>query len=97
LGLAALPGQDPTASEGSRTVATALNPAARPAPAPAPVLARPGTSATLIMVGQNLRITTAVVPLQPGVQGQCIFVRDLATSRVMKAEVVGAGVLQASL
>ena len=34
-----------------------------------PVLAKPGTPATLVMLGQNVRITTTVVPLQPGGKG----------------------------
>jgi len=62
----------------------------------APVLAKPGRPATLIMLGQNVRITTTVVPLQPGTKGQCILVRDLATSRVMTAEVVDENQLRTS-
>ena len=61
-----------------------------------PVLAKPGTPATLIMLGQNVRITTTVVPLQPGSKGQCILVRDTTTARVMNAEVVDEGLLQTS-
>ena len=61
-----------------------------------PVLAKPGRPATLIMLGQNLRITTTVVPLQPGTKGQCILVRDISTSRVISAEVVDEGLLQTS-
>ncbi|MGO8793107.1 MAG: flagella basal body P-ring formation protein FlgA [Terriglobia bacterium] len=61
-----------------------------------PVLAKPGRPATLIMLGQNIRITTTVVPLQPGSKGQHILVRDLATARVMTAEVVDEGLLQTS-
>jgi len=68
--------------------------AARPKP---PVLVRPGQPATLVILGQNLRITTTVVPLQPGIKGQCILVRDVVSAQVMKAEVVDAGWLQAGL
>jgi flagella basal body P-ring formation protein FlgA len=46
------------------------------------------------MWGQNVRITTTVVPLQPGVKGQTILVRDATTARVMTAEVVDEGLLQ---
>jgi flagella basal body P-ring formation protein FlgA len=60
------------------------------------VLAKPGTPATLVMLGQNMRITTTVDPLQPGIRGQCILVRDPATARVMTAEVVDEGLLQIS-
>ncbi len=59
-----------------------------------PVLAKPGTPATLIMLGQNVRITTTVDPLQPGRKGQRILVRDTTTARVLNAEVVDDGLLQ---
>jgi len=62
-----------------------------------PVLAKPGRPATLVMLGHNLRIITTVVPLQPGSNGQCILVRDTATARVMRAEVVAEGVLRAGI
>lgn len=58
------------------------------------ILAKPGTPATLIMLGQNVRITMAVVPLQPGAKGQSILVRDLSTERVLTAEVVDQNLLQ---
>lgn len=61
-----------------------------------PVLAKPGRPATLIMLGQNVRITTTVLPLQPGSKGQSILVRDPATARVMRAEVVDEGLLRTS-
>lgn len=61
-----------------------------------PVLAKPRSPATLVMLGQNIRITTTVVPLQPGTKGQQILVRDLATARVMTATVVGKGLLEIS-
>ena len=60
------------------------------------VLAKPGTPCTLVMEGQNLRITITVMPLQPGRIGQHILVRDTATANVMKAVVVGEGLLQSS-
>jgi hypothetical protein len=58
------------------------------------MLVKPGRSATLIMLGQNVRITTTVVPLQLGSKGQQILVRDVATARVMTAEVVDEGLLR---
>jgi hypothetical protein len=60
------------------------------------VLAKPGTPSTLVMEGQNVRITITVMPLQPGLMGQHILVRDTATTSVMKAVVVGEGLLQSS-
>jgi len=62
----------------------------------APVLVKPGRPATLVMLGQNVRITTTVVPLQPGSKGQCILVRESTTARVMRAEVIDEGLLQTS-
>ncbi len=72
-------------------------PALRQRRSKALVLATPGTLATLLMVGQNIRITTAVVPLQPGVLGQAILVRDVSTARVMTAEVVDRNLLRINL
>ena len=65
-------------------------------PRQSPLLAKPGRLATLVMLGQNVRVTTTVVPLQPGIKGQRILVRDPATGRVMTAEVVDEGLLQTS-
>ena len=61
-----------------------------------PVLAKPGKPATLVITGENIRITTTVVPLQPGSKGQCIRVRDPASALIMTAEVVDEGLLRAS-
>ena len=62
----------------------------------APILVRPGTLATLLMLRPNARITTAVMPLQSGVKGTCILVRDLISARVMTAEIVDQNLLQTS-
>ena len=62
----------------------------------APVLAKPGKPATLVMLGENVRITATVIPLQPGSKGQRILVRELTTARVMNAEVVDEGLLRTS-
>jgi hypothetical protein len=59
-----------------------------------PVLAKRGRPATLVMLGHNMRITTTVVPLEPGSKGQRILVRDPATARVLTVEVVGEGLLR---
>ena len=39
-------------------------------------------------------ITITVAPLQPGVKGQAILVRDVSSLRVMTAEVVDENLLQ---
>jgi hypothetical protein len=62
----------------------------------APVLAKPGKPATLVMLGENVRITTTVIPLQPGIKGQRILVRELTSARVMTAEVVDEALLRTS-
>jgi len=59
-----------------------------------PFMAKPGRPATLVMLGQHVRVTTIVVPLQPGSRGQSILVRDPATKRVMTAKVVDDGLLE---
>ena len=64
------------------------------APSKPPILAKPGTLATVVMLGQNARITITVAPLQPGVKGQAILVRDVSTARLMTAEVVDENLLQ---
>jgi hypothetical protein len=66
-------------------------------PSKEPALVKPGNTATLVILGENVRITIAVAPLQLGFQGQSILVRDLATARVFTAVVAGAGLLQARL
>ena len=62
-----------------------------------PVLVKPGKSATLLILGDNVRITTTVVPLQQGLKGQSILVRDITSAHIFTAEVVSAGLLQARL
>ncbi len=81
----------------SRNRSSAISPTASATRSKPRVLAQPGRPATLVMLGPNIRITTTVVPLQPGIKGQCILVRDATTARVMKVEVIGEGLLQAGL
>jgi flagella basal body P-ring formation protein FlgA len=56
-----------------------------------------GKPAKLVVEMAALRITALVTPLQSGVKGQTIRVRNLDTQRVFEAEVVGADLLQAEL
>jgi hypothetical protein len=81
---------------GTRAESLATGPVGVQSQPKAVVLAKPGMSATLIISGQNVRITTTAVPLQPGSKGQCILVRESSTARVLKAEVVGEGLLETS-
>jgi len=95
FGLASRMGWGPTETGwGRQTESLKTGQEGSPAHSKSPVLAKPGTTATLIMFGQNVRITTTVEPLQPGTKGQSILVRDTTTARVMNAEVVDKGLLQ---
>jgi hypothetical protein len=58
------------------------------------VLVEVGKPAKLIFETPTLRMTALVVALESGVQGQLISVRNPGTQRVLKAEVVGAGLVQ---
>ncbi len=62
-----------------------------------PVLVAAGKPAKLVVETATLRMTVLVTPLQSGVKGQLIRVRNLDTQRVFEAEVVGADLLQAEL
>ena len=59
-----------------------------------PVLVTPGKPATLIAVGPHMRISTKVIPLQPGFKGQLIRIRNTLDQRIMKVQVVAAGLLK---
>lgn len=61
------------------------------------VLVAAGKPAKLVVETATLRMTALVTPLQSGVKGQLIRVRNLDTQRVFEAEVVGADLLQAEL
>jgi flagella basal body P-ring formation protein FlgA len=61
------------------------------------VLVTAGQPAKLVVETATLRMTTLVTPLESGVQGQLIRVRNLDTRRVLRAEVVGKGLLEAEL
>jgi hypothetical protein len=61
------------------------------------VLVAVGKPAKLVVETATLRMTALVTPLQSGVKGQIIRVRNQDTHRVLKAEVVGVGLLQAEL
>jgi hypothetical protein len=57
------------------------------------VLVEVGKPAKLIFETPTLRMTVLVTPLESGVQGQLVSVRNPDTQRVLKAEVVGAGLM----
>ncbi len=59
------------------------------------ILVAAGKPARLVGEGPNFRFSTIVVPLQPGRKGQFIRVRERGTRRLLRAEVVGEGLLRA--
>ncbi len=63
----------------------------------AAVMAEKGKPATLILDGGSMRISLRVICLQAGVLNQQIRVIDARSRRVFHAEVVGRGILHATL
>ena len=61
------------------------------------VLVEPGKLATMVVDGNGFRISTTVLPLQSGVRGQQIRVRNLNTQRILLAEVIAPGYLRTTL
>jgi len=57
-------------------------------------LVRLGRPATLVMLGNNTRITMTVVPLETGAQGEQIRVRNPANAHILAAEVVAEGLVR---
>jgi hypothetical protein len=59
------------------------------------MLVRRGEPAKLVFETATLRMTALVTPLESGVQGQIIRVRNQDTHRELRAEVIGQGLLEA--
>ena len=64
---------------------------------PAPPLVKAGVATRLVIQGADYRLTSTVIPLQPGVLGQEIRVRDPFTLKVFTAQVAGPGLLTGTL
>jgi hypothetical protein len=62
-----------------------------------PILAKAGSRATLLLESGNMSISLPVICLEPGALLQTIRVLDTGSHRVLRAEIVGAGKLHASL
>jgi hypothetical protein len=71
--------------------------ATRPVTSSPIVLVAAGKPAKLVVETPTLRMTALVTPLESGIQGQIIRVRNQDTHQVLKAEVVGRGLLQGEL
>jgi hypothetical protein len=61
----------------------------------APALIRAGSRATLLLESGQSRIRTSVICLDSGERGSRIRVRNLATKRIIAAEIVDRGLVQA--
>ena len=81
----------------SLRVAAHQRESARPETASPIVLVAAGKPAKLVVETATLRLTVPVTPLESGVKGQLIRVRNLDTQRVLEAEVIGEGLLEAEL
>jgi flagella basal body P-ring formation protein FlgA len=84
-----LPGLEPRAAVKSGQALT------RSALAPV-VMIQPGRPAKLVVEGAHYRISTTVIPLQAGVLGQQIRVREVDSQHILLVEVVGRGELRAT-
>jgi len=84
-------------SGSSAPVAAQKSEPTREATSPPIVLVAAGKPAKLVVETATLRMTALVTPLERGVKGQLIRVKNLDTQRVFEAEVVGAGLLRAEL
>jgi hypothetical protein len=76
----------------ARPVETTRSPAKRPE-----TLVRAGVATRLVIQGADYRLTSTVIPLQPGVLGQEIRVRDPFTLKILTAQVAGPGLLTGTL
>ena len=70
---------------------------ARPPVKAAQELVKAGVATWLVIQGSDYRLTSTVIPLQPGVLGQEIRVRDPITHKILSAQVAGPGLLTGSL
>ena len=61
------------------------------------MLVKAGVATRLVIEGADYRLTSTVIPLQPGALGQEIRVRDPLTHKVSSALVAGPGLLKGSL
>jgi hypothetical protein len=82
----------------SRSGATVRNAgSARQATAPAMVLVTRGKPTKMVVETGTLRMTALVSPLESGVKGQLIRVKNVDTQRIFMAEVAGEDLLEANL
>ena len=63
----------------------------------AEMLVKAGVPTQLVIEGADYRLTSTVIPLQPGALGQEIHARDPLTHKTLSAQVAGPGLLKGSL
>jgi hypothetical protein len=61
------------------------------------MIVKAGVATRLVIEGADYRLTSTVIPLQPGALGQEIRVRDPLTRKLSIAQVAGPGLLKGSL
>jgi len=61
------------------------------------VLVKAGVPTQLVIEGADYRLTSTVIPLQPGALGQEVRARDPLTQKILSAQVAGPGLLKGSL
>jgi len=61
------------------------------------MLVKAGVATQLVIEGADYRLTSTVIPLQPGALGQEIRARDPLTHKILSVQVAGPGLLKGSL
>lgn len=61
------------------------------------MLVKAGVATQLVIEGADYRLTSTVIPLQPGALGQEVRARDPLTHKILSAQVAGPGLLKGSL
>jgi len=88
-------GKQPSVSASREIVLNAV--AVRPFAKRPEMLVKAGVATRLVIEGADYRLTSTVIPLQPGALGQEIRVRDPLTHKISSAQVAGPGLLKGSL
>jgi hypothetical protein len=61
------------------------------------MLVKAGVPTQLVIEGADYRLTSTVIPLQPGALGQEVRARDPLTQKILSAQVAGPGLLKGTL
>lgn len=97
-GAALRSGEPSAASAHSEPIHPVLDAGGVKSPAKGPeMIVKAGVATRLVIEGPDYRLTSTVIPLQPGALGQEISVRDPLTHKISSAQVAGPGLLKGSL